>query len=181
MPALCNRLQIVEDFQPSFVCKEMLYFPHRFHRKLVLEKRGVSFCMTDTDTRKRGLLQALKETRGIVSVACQRAGVARRTFYHWLDTDADFKRSVEDVHEDAVDFAESKLLDNIEAGKERSIIFFLKSRGRNRGFKEHGNGENEMISREMITLFGKAYEGKSSRFDDFPPLVSDMLSDLDRE
>lgn len=127
---------------------------------------SVFFAMNrDTDERKKRLLTALKETRGIVSVACTRAGVARRTFYQWLDSDEDFERSVEDVNEEAIDFAESKLLDNIEAGKERSIIFYLKTRGKKRGFREQGTGMNEMLSRELLTAFGNAYEAKASRFD----------------
>lgn len=132
-----------------------------------------------TDNRKQTLLAALRQTRGIVSVACARCGVARRTFYNWLDTDEDFRRSVEDVNEEAVDFAEGKLLERIEAGAERSIIFFLKTRGRKRGYRENGNSENEMLNRELVTMFGAAYSGKSSRYDDWLNGPEETLSPSD--
>lgn len=144
-----------------------------------VKKWRVSFFMSrnDTDSRKRQLIAALREARGIVSVACSRSGIARRTFYTWLDTDSDFKRSVEDVSEESLDHVESKLLDCIDAGKERSIIFYLKTRGRKRGFSEQSNSENEMLSRSMMNLFANAYEGKSSRFDDPDETIS--RSDLE--
>jgi hypothetical protein len=123
--------------------------------------------ITEADNRKQNLLAALRETRGIVSVACARAGVARRTFYNWLDTDKDFKLSVEDVNEEAVDYVEGKLLERIDEGKERSIIFFLKTRGKKRGYKESGSGESEMLNRELCNIFSSAYSGNGSRFDDF--------------
>lgn len=123
--------------------------------------------ITEADNRKQNLLAALREARGIVSVACARAGVARRTFYNWLDTDEDFKLSVEDVNEEAVDFVEGKLMERIEGGAERSIIFYLKTRGKKRGYKESGSGETEMLNRELCNIFSSAYSGKGSRFDDF--------------
>jgi len=130
----------------------------------------------DSDCRKARLLEVLRETRGIVSVACARCGVARRTFYVWLDADQDFKRSVEDVNEEAVDFVESKLLERIESGAERSIIFFLRTRGKPRGYRESGSAENDMLNRELLGMFSKAYEGKPSRFD---PLAENEEGDED--
>ncbi len=121
--------------------------------------------ITQADNRKVEVLAALRETRGIISVACARCGVARRTFYNWLDTDKDFHRAVEDVNEEAVDFVETKLLERIESGAERSIIFFLKTRGKSRGYRESGSTENEMLSRDLLAKFTSAYSGTRTRFD----------------
>lgn len=118
-----------------------------------------------TDTRKQSLIEALRKTKGIVSTACASVGVARRTFYHWLETDPEFKRSAQDVQEEALDFVESKLMERIEAGAERSIIFYLKTRGRRRGFQERGSSENELLSNDAFARFGNAYTGETSRFD----------------
>lgn len=152
-----------------------------FIGKQFFKKWGVSFFMRNhqTEIKKRELLAALKETRGIVAVACQRSNVPRRTFYNWLDTDEDFRRSAEDANEEAVDFAESKLMERIEAGAEKSIIFFLKTRGRSRGYKDSGNNQNEMLSRDMLAMFSNAYSGKSSRFDDPPDSLEATISASD--
>jgi hypothetical protein len=135
--------------------------------------------LSEADNRKQTLLAALRETRGIVSLACARAGVARRTFYNWLDTDADFRRSVEDVNEEAVDFVEGKLLERIEAGAEKSIIFFLKTRGRKRGYRENGSSENQMLTRDMLTAFTSAYSGDASRFDNWMNGPEETISPSD--
>ena len=46
------------------------------------------------------------------------------------------KQEVESIEDVALDFAESALHDNIKNGKEASIIFYLKTKGKNRGYVE---------------------------------------------
>lgn len=87
------------------------------------------------DSKKR-MLKALEESLGIVSVAANNAKIHRSTHYLWMNNDEDYKRSVEELHNVCLDFAESKLLENIKEKKETSIIFYLKTRGKNRGYIE---------------------------------------------
>src|SRR4051812_48393758 len=89
-----------------------------------------------TPARKATLLYYLEQYLGVVHFACKAAQVPRQTFYNWRDNDEDFRAKVEDIQEIAVDYAESQLLANIKAGKEPSLIFFLKTRGRGRGYVE---------------------------------------------
>lgn len=86
---------------------------------------------------------------------------------------------MEDTQEAAIDYVESKLMERIDSGAERSIIFYLKTRGRRRGFQESGNSENEMITRDMMTMMTNAYSGRSSRFDRLleEPNVDDYFPD----
>jgi tRNA(Leu) C34 or U34 (ribose-2'-O)-methylase TrmL len=120
---------------------------------------------SSTDCRKQALLAALKTSRFVIATACESAGVGRRTFYYWMDTDADFKRAVEDTQEEATDYVESKLMQCIDAGKERSIIFYLKTKGRKRGYQERGESDNEMLERDEMSLFGNsALKAVASRF-----------------
>ena len=80
------------------------------------------------------MIEALKKTLGIVSRACDMVGISQKTHYEWLQKDAEYKSDVEAVAEMAIDFAESKLLANINNGDTTSIIFFLKKKGRARGY-----------------------------------------------
>lgn len=88
------------------------------------------------ETKKVKFLEELTKAFGIVSVACQYAGVARSTFYHWRDTDADFRREVEDILEIQGDFVESKLLENIKGNDTQSIIFYCKTKLKKRGYTD---------------------------------------------
>ena len=90
----------------------------------------------DTSDTKSKMLEALEGNLGIVTVAANKAGIHRSTHYQWMQDDADYKKKVEELNNVCLDFAESKLFDNIRKNKETSTIFFLKTRGKNRGYVE---------------------------------------------
>ncbi len=86
--------------------------------------------------RQKKLLEALVKTNGIICPACEMAGIDRKTFYIWKKQDEEFAKQVEDITERQIDIVESKLLQNINNGDTTSIIFYLKTKGRNRGYSE---------------------------------------------
>ena len=86
--------------------------------------------------KKQAVLQALEKTLGIVTRACKIAEVGRTTYYEWLQKDKEFAQKVEDINNIQLDFAETKLFENINANKETSIIFYLKTKGKQRGYIE---------------------------------------------
>ena len=73
---------------------------------------------------------------GVVSTACKAAGVARDTHYRWLKDDPDYKRAVNELQNVALDFAESHLHKLITEGNPAATIFFLKTKGKVRGYIE---------------------------------------------
>jgi len=87
-----------------------------------------------SDPRKLAVIHQLEEQLGVVSYACKAASVSRRTFYYWVANDPDFAKEVDDVINFQVDYVERKLLTNIKEGKEKSIIFYLSTKGRHRGY-----------------------------------------------
>lgn len=90
----------------------------------------------NTDSNKARVLNALEKNLGIITKACKMAHVSRTTFYEWMKDDEAFKLSVNDLSEVALDFAESKLLEQIDANIPSSTIFYLKTKGRKRGYVE---------------------------------------------
>lgn len=101
------------------------------------------------------MLEALHESHGIITRACQIAEVGRTTFYEWLEADPEFKLKYEAANESAIDFVESKLFERINGvtvtagidneGKsivyqqppsDTAIIFYLKCKAKKRGFVE---------------------------------------------
>lgn len=83
---------------------------------------------------KEKFLKVLETHLGIISYAAEDAGVNRRTVYEWMDQDPDFARRVRDINEKQVDFVERKLLENIREKDTRAIIFYMGTKGRNRGY-----------------------------------------------
>lgn len=85
---------------------------------------------------KEAMLLALEKAMGIVSTAGRLAGVARSTHYYWMKEDIDYADKVDELVNVAIDFAESKLHQKIQGGDTTSIIFFLKTKGKDRGYVE---------------------------------------------
>lgn len=85
---------------------------------------------------KKALIEALYKSLGVVSAACKAVGVNRSTFYKYLNEDPEFKDEVDAVSEYAVDFAETSLFKQIQDGNTTATIFYLKTKGRARGYVE---------------------------------------------
>lgn len=71
-----------------------------------------------------------------ISATCLALGIARKAFYNWKNKDEKLREMLEEAEEALLDFAESKLMDNINKGDTTSLIFFLKTKGKRRGYVE---------------------------------------------
>ena len=87
-------------------------------------------------TLKKAMIEALIKSLGVVTTAAKIAGIDRSTHYDWLKTDDDYKAQVDSIEDIAIDFAESKLHSQIEKGDTTATIFFLKTKGKKRGYIE---------------------------------------------
>ena len=87
--------------------------------------------------KKEKLLKALQETQGLIYHACKKAGnISRSTYYRYMREDEEFAQAVEDIKEAQIDYVEGQLIKNISNEGETSIIFYLKSKARDRGYAE---------------------------------------------
>jgi hypothetical protein len=100
------------------------------------------------------ILEIYKQSGGNVSVACEHAGICRFTFYDWKKKNAKFAQQISDIDESLLDYAESQLIKNIKDGKETSLIFYLKTKGKNRGYIERI--ENDITINPFIELMQRA-------------------------
>jgi hypothetical protein len=92
--------------------------------------------MDNLDKPKKDMIECLKKNLGNISNACQQVGIVRQTHYNWLDNDPYYRQEFENIREAAIDFVESKLLQNIQNGSDTAAIFFLKTQGKKRGYVE---------------------------------------------
>ena len=86
--------------------------------------------------KKEAVLEALEKSLGVVTTAVKSVGVARSTFYKWINEDEDFAKKVKDIDNITLDFAESQLHKQIQDGNTSATIFYLKTRGKKRGYIE---------------------------------------------
>jgi len=100
--------------------------------------------MAKAKDKKALFLEAFKKTWSIAQ-ACEQVGIARRTFYYWRDTDQAFRQDFEEIQEAQTDFAESKLFELIKQGNLGAIIFYLKTRAKNRGYTEKAGETGQQV------------------------------------
>ncbi len=79
-------------------------------------------------------LEEFSRCYGIVKTACERAGLTRQTYYKWMRDDEAFASSVRIVLDEQVDMVEGQLLDKIQEGDTTAVIFYLKCKGKGRGY-----------------------------------------------
>lgn len=95
---------------------------------------------------KELLLIALEKHMGLVTPACKEVGISKKTFYQYYKTDPVFKEDVDELNEVVIDMVEGQLFKNIKKGSERSILFYMKYKGRKRGYTDNldvtTNGES---------------------------------------
>jgi hypothetical protein len=112
--------------------------------------------MTSQDIKKTTMLQALVKKLGIVTEAAKDAGISRNTHYEWLKHDPEYKQQVDDLDNITLDFVEGALHSKIKDGDTTAIIFFLKTKGKRRGYIEKQTIDlNNSMSTKPTIIIGK--------------------------
>jgi len=115
-------------------------------QKTPLRKRTPRKKPNKVDTHKKELIAALEQSLGIVTTACTAVKISRPIYYKYYNTDPVFKKSVDSIGEMALDTAESKLHQLIKEGNPTAIIFYLKTKGKKRGYVERQEIEARVSS-----------------------------------
>ena len=85
---------------------------------------------------KKELIDAMEQSLGVVTAACKMVGISRVTYYDYYNNDPEFKKAIDELQNVALDFAESQLHKQIREGSTSATIFYLKTKGKNRGYIE---------------------------------------------
>jgi hypothetical protein len=124
-----------------------------------------------TNNNKKIFLQALAEHRGIVTKACNATGISRTQVYKWRDEDTTFVDQINEVQQIVLDFAEDKLFEHIDNDNVPSLIFFLKCRGKERGYVERqeitGKDGQELPAIQVIQTSAKPLSTEEDVRDNF--------------
>ena len=94
---------------------------------------GVSKKRQDTADR---IIKALGECQGLLIMAARRAGVSYTTINRYVHDFPSVAQAVHEAKESLLDFAEGKLFTAMKEGNMTSIIFYLKTQGKARGYIE---------------------------------------------
>jgi hypothetical protein len=93
-----------------------------------------------TKQKKVNILEIFASSFGLsVDSACKIVDISRKTFYNWLKEDQKFKETYEALGESIIDFAEASLIKQIQEKNTKATIFYLKTKGKKRGYIEQEN------------------------------------------
>lgn len=121
--------------------------------------------MTEYDTSQRALIVAFTLAGSNVSEACRRAGLSRETHYRLLEEDSRYALAVPQAmkigDDRRVDRAEAMLDRKVVEGDMSAIKLTLLTKGKNRGYVEKQNDDDEGAHEFFVKLFlKKKAEGK---------------------
>jgi len=114
--------------------------------------------MTRTDIKKGQMIEALEKSLGIVTTATKSVGISRETHYRWMKEDSEYKDKVDSIGDMALDFAESQLHKQIREGNSTATIFFLKTKGKNRGYIERQEVQQTTENLFNVRILGDSNE-----------------------
>jgi len=81
------------------------------------------------------ILEVLQKTGGKhKALACRTANISRQTLDNWINKFDTLKQSIEDMHEEVLDLAETKLLQAMNNGEKWAITYTLDTLGKERGY-----------------------------------------------
>ena len=120
---------------------------------------------TKTNILKTNLLEALEKSLGVVTTACKIVDCNRSTFYKYYNNDQEFRASVDELQNLTLDFAESQLHQQIKDGNTTATIFYLKTKGKKRGY----------IERKEVEMTAQVSTSKIS--DEAKKKIDDILND----
>lgn len=85
---------------------------------------------------KERMIEALTKSLGIVTNAVKVTGISRTTHYAWMEKDPEYRSRVEEATDAQIDFVEGNLIQRIQEGDTTATIFYLKTKGKKRGYTE---------------------------------------------
>lgn len=85
---------------------------------------------------KKAIIEAIKDSGGIMSTIARRLGVTWHTADTWVKQYDETKQALQDEREAILDLAESTLFKNIKDGNSQDAKWLLSTMGKNRGYNE---------------------------------------------
>lgn len=95
-------------------------------------------------------LEALKGSLGIISKAADACNMHRNSHFKWIHNSPEYKEEADAIIEDCIDVVEDALMRKITDDRDTTaMIFFLKTKGRSRGYIERHEYDHTSLGEKM--------------------------------
>ncbi len=112
----------------------------------------------------QAVAKALLAHRGIILDAARALGVARKTVGEYLKESEYLRAIQEEANNELIDVAEGELYKHIKAGNLTALIYFLRTKGRKRGWGQYEGtipetGDNGVAAQDVKSSASKFRSG----------------------
>lgn len=133
------------------------------------------------ERRAAQIIAAIKESRGLLTLAAEKVGITYRTINNYTHEFPSVQQAVEEAAETQLDIAEDHLYNKIKdkdaEGDLTAIIFFLKTKGKGRGYIERnevtgaegGPVQVENVRNKLIARINRLSAGNEENKSDSEP------------
>ena len=91
------------------------------------------------EIKQRRFIESFVKNMGNITKTCKTIGISRQTFYDWQKNSELFKKVVDEVNHVLLDFAEGQLFELMKDKNPSAVIFYLKTKGKQRGYQQSAN------------------------------------------
>lgn len=112
-------------------------------KKKTENKMARPYNKKERDEMKKLFLEALEESRGMITTSAAAVGVTRETIDNWRKADPEFDKAINEIKEHQKEWVQGKLMALIDNGNTSATIFFLKTQC---GWKESQKLEVENVN-----------------------------------
>jgi len=98
--------------------------------------------------------EALRKSGGLKAVAAEQLGCVPSTITNYISRHKALGKVEVEAREATLDLAEDRLIQNIREGKEAPIFFYLKCKGKGRGYVERDRGITMDTLRRIMEELG---------------------------
>jgi len=96
----------------------------------------MSLLFHNNENKKAIFFKAYRKSLGNITMSCNAAKITRSDFTRAVKEDIKFKSDIADLDQAEIDFGESKLKERMQRGDTRAIVYFLNTKGKDRGYGE---------------------------------------------
>ena len=130
----------------------------------------------------KDIADALRDSKGMVYVAAQQLGCRPQTIYNYLKKSPLVQQAADQANGTMGDAAELKLYAAVMRGEAWAIAFYLKTKGKQRGYVERQETWNVNVPPELVQRFVAALEARGmSASDTFEEMLRELAdADVDR-
>ncbi len=115
--------------------------------------------------QKEEFIEAFAKSLALISSTCRKVGISRPTFYNWYNSDELFAEQIDDIRELCKDSVENEIFKKIKDGDTAMIIFYAKTRMKDRGYVERqeltGKDGEELMKAQDVDLSTLSDEQKN--------------------